>query len=123
MYLVLRAFWELARVQYVLSFRDLPAVYVYVKLGEAGCTQGSAKQQLEICRAIDAACIWFWKEISCLHRSAVTARLLKRHGVRAQMVIGAQSLPFEAHAWVEVDGRVVNDRPYVGQIYAELDRF
>jgi len=39
------------------------------------------------------------------------------------MVIGAQSLPFEAHAWVEVDGRVINDRPYVGQIYAELDRF
>src|SRR6267142_2468310 len=28
------------------------------------------------------------------------------------MVIGAQQMPFKAHAWVEVDGRVVNDKPY-----------
>ena len=26
------------------------------------------------------------------------------------MVIGAQQMPFKTHAWVEVDGRVVNDK-------------
>jgi hypothetical protein len=26
------------------------------------------------------------------------------------MIIGAQKLPFKAHAWVEVDGEIINDR-------------
>jgi hypothetical protein len=38
------------------------------------------------------------------------------------MVIGAQQLPFKAHAWVEVDGRVVNDKQHVPEMYAVLNR-
>jgi hypothetical protein len=38
------------------------------------------------------------------------------------MVLGAQLLPFRAHAWVEVDGAVVNDKPYIHEIYQVLDR-
>jgi hypothetical protein len=75
-----------------------------------------------ICSAVDMACIWYWKEALCLQRSAATACLLKRYGVAAQMVIGAQQMPFKAHAWVEVGGRVVNDRPYTPEIYEVLDR-
>lgn len=123
MYLLLRAFWELAKVQYFLSFRDLPAIYEYVGASECSRRQSSARQPIEICGAIDVACIWFWKEVSCLQRSAATARLLREHGVSADMVIGAQSLPFKAHAWVEVNGQVINDKPYVREMYRELDRF
>lgn len=72
--------------------------------------------------AVDMACIWYWKEALCLQRSAATACLLKKHGVPAQMVIGAQQMPFRAHAWVEVHGRVVNDKPYTPEMYAVLDR-
>ena len=75
-----------------------------------------------VCLAVDMACIWYWKEVLCLQRSAATSCLLKSRGVFAQMVIGAQQLPFKAHAWVEVEGRVVNDRPYVTEMYAVLDR-
>jgi hypothetical protein len=75
-----------------------------------------------ICSAVDMAAIWYWKEALCLQRSAATACLLRRHGAQAHMIIGAQRLPFKAHAWVEVDGRVVNDKPYVGEIYLVLDR-
>ncbi len=75
-----------------------------------------------ICAAVDMACIWYWKEVLCLQRSAATACLLKRYGIAAQMVIGAQQMPFRAHAWVEVDGRVVNDKPYTPEMYAVLDR-
>jgi hypothetical protein len=71
---------------------------------------------------VDLACIWYWKEALCLQRSAATACLLKEYGLPAQMVIGAQQLPFRAHAWVEVDGRIVNDKPYMSEIYAVLDR-
>jgi hypothetical protein len=76
----------------------------------------------EICAAMDMACIWYWKEALCLQRSAATACLLKQHGIAAQLVIGAQQMLFKAHAWVEVDGRVVNDKPYMSEIYAVLER-
>jgi hypothetical protein len=75
-----------------------------------------------ICSAVDMACIWYWKEALCLQRSAATACLLKNYGVPAQMVVGAQQIPFKAHAWVEVEGHVVNDKPYTPEIYAVLDR-
>ena len=38
------------------------------------------------------------------------------------MVIGAKQMPFKAHAWVEVDGRVVNDKRYMPELYGVLDR-
>jgi hypothetical protein len=75
-----------------------------------------------ICAAVDMACIWYWTEALCLQRSAATACLLKDYGVTAQMVIGVQQMPFKAHAWVEVGGQVVNDKPYTSEIYQVLDR-
>jgi hypothetical protein len=75
-----------------------------------------------VCTAIDMAAIWYWKEVLCLQRAAATACLLKKYGVAAQMVIGAQQLPFKSHAWVEVEGRVVNDKPYMQEMYSVVDR-
>ena len=48
--------------------------------------------------------------------------LLRRHGYEAAMLIGAQMLPFKSHAWVEVNGNVVNDKPYMHEIYQVLER-
>jgi hypothetical protein len=31
-------------------------------------------------------------------------------------------MPFMAHAWVELNGNVINDRPYVREMYATMDR-
>jgi len=38
------------------------------------------------------------------------------------MVIGAQLLPFKSHAWCEVRGAIVNDKPYLYDIYTVLER-
>lgn len=75
-----------------------------------------------VCRAVDSACLWYCKQVLCLQRSAATVCLLKDSGIPAQLVIGAQHTPFRAHAWVEVDGRVVNDNSYMNEIYSVLDR-
>jgi hypothetical protein len=75
----------------------------------------------DLCSAIDAVCVLYWKEVRCLQRSAATVCLLKSYGVPAELVIGAQHLPFKAHAWVEVAGRVVNDRPFMREIYSVVD--
>ena len=76
----------------------------------------------QVCSAVNHACIWYPKRALCLKRSAVTTCLMRSCGMNAQMVIGAQKLPFKAHAWVEVDGRVVNDKPYTPAMYGVLDR-
>src|SRR5437660_8652155 len=65
----------------------------------------------DIVWAVDEACVWYVRRVACLQRSVVATWLLRRHGLRAELVIACRPLPFESHAWVEVDGRVVNDRP------------
>jgi Transglutaminase-like superfamily len=73
--------------------------------------------------AMDMASIWYYKEIKCLQRSAATACLLRDFGVSAEMIIGSQQIPFKSHAWVEVEGRVVSDKPYMRELWAVVDRF
>jgi hypothetical protein len=72
--------------------------------------------------AVNYACVFYPKQALCLQRSFVTTYLLRKHGVPAQMVLGAQKLPFKAHAWVEVDGRAINERSNVQATYAVWDR-
>jgi hypothetical protein len=62
-----------------------------------------------LCRAVSLAISFFPKRVRCLQRSAVTVRLLRKHGIPADLVVGYRPAPFFSHAWVEVDGRVVND--------------
>ena len=76
----------------------------------------------KVCEAMDLACIWYWKQALCLQRSAALTCLLRRHGVTANLVIGVQQMPFRSHAWVEVEGRVFNDKSYVSEMFAVLDK-
>ena len=76
----------------------------------------------ELSHAVDLACVCYFKRVLCLQRSASLAVLLRRHGWNAEMVIGAQLIPFQSHAWVEVDGRVINDKPYIAEIFQVLER-
>jgi hypothetical protein len=120
--LVLKAYMKLIEFDFHLARRDFPALYQKVRHCPITRLAPSAASIEQICFAADMACIWYWKEVLCLQRSAATACLLKRQGIPAEMVIGAQQMPFKAHAWVEVDGRVVNDKPYTPEMYAVLDR-
>jgi hypothetical protein len=75
-----------------------------------------------VCQAINRACLWYPKRVLCLQRSAVTTCLLRNCGVPARMTIGAQQFPFRAHAWTEVNGRPLNERREVENIYLVWDR-
>ena len=77
----------------------------------------------QVCAAVERACVWYSKQALCLQRSAVTACLLRRFGVPARLVIGARPMPFLAHAWVEVEGAVVNDWPRTPQFYPTLTSY
>jgi Transglutaminase-like superfamily len=69
----------------------------------------------EICDAILLASCFYVKPVLCLQRAVSAARLLRSRGVPATLVVGYRPSPLMAHAWVEVDGRVVGDSP----VYAE----
>jgi hypothetical protein len=119
--LFLRAYRELLLFDAYLR-RDFASLHDMVRKCPTASPKPSVQDPERICRAIDVACIWYPKQVLCLQRSAATVCLLRNYGVPAQMVIGTQTLPFKSHAWVELDGRVVNDRPYVRDIYSQLDR-
>jgi hypothetical protein len=121
-FLTIQAYRELIRFNFCVARNDFASLYAEVRACRVDKNHSRQEARQEIPTAVDRASIWFWKEVSCLHRSAATACLLKRYGVPAQLVIGAQLMPFRAHAWIEVEGKVVNDKPYVSEIYAVLDR-
>lgn len=120
--LVLRAYQRLIQFDLYLARGNFHSLYDKVR--GYPITNGSVPMNPveEVCAAVDMACIWYWKEVLCLQRSAATTCLLRRNGVPAQMIVGVQQMPFKAHAWVEVDGHVVNDKPYMPEIYAVLER-
>lgn len=120
-FLVLRAYWKLIYFDLYLGRGNFAELYQKVRNCSLRTSVAVPDITAKICTAVDMACIWYWKEVLCLQRSAATACLLKEYGVAAQMVIGAQQMPFKAHAWVEIDSRVVNDKPYVREMYAVLD--
>jgi hypothetical protein len=122
LFLILKAYSMIVQFDRLVARGDFRALYDQVRefpLRIEPATHGTLER---ICSAVDMACIWYWKQVECLTRSASTACLLRSRGVPAQLVIAAQRMPFKAHAWVEVDGQIVNDKPYMPEIYAVLDR-
>jgi len=118
----LRAYFELIIFDFYLRRRDFSLLHAKVRACRLRPGTTTLETVGQICRAMDEACIWYWKEVLCLQRSAATTCLLRKNGVPAQMVIGTSQIPFRAHAWVELGGQVVNDKPYIAEIYSVLDR-
>jgi hypothetical protein len=75
-----------------------------------------------LCAAVDWATVVYPEKSWCLSRSAVSTCLLRTLGIRATMVVGVRPRPFSSHAWVEVEGRVVNDEQIVGERYSPIER-
>lgn len=88
-------------------------------LGHSPRDQESARR---ICGAVDRAATYYYKRAWCLQRSATTVCLLRLRGIAAELVIGARKMPFAAHAWVELDGQVLNNSPIVRDLYTVLER-
>ena len=121
-FLFLEAYWKLLLFDFHIARDDFAGLYGRIRNVPVAGKAPSCEAAERICAAVDFACIWYWKEALCLQRSAAAASLLKQHGIAAELVIGAQQMPFKAHAWVEVDGQVVNDKPYMAEMYQVLDR-
>jgi len=123
MLLVLQSYVLLVKVDLMMRRSSLESIHSLVH-GQAVIPLAARKQPAveTISYAVELASVFYPKAVLCLQNSAVTTVLLRRHGWNAELVIGAQTLPFRTHAWCEVGGDVVNDKPYMREIYAVLER-
>ncbi len=116
------AFFALVLVDGVTRIGGFHRLHGWVRRApRLGRSENPATVQ-RICSGVDRAAAYYFKKAWCLQRSATTTILLRLAGIDAEMVIGVEKIPFYAHAWVEVDGMVVNDHPVVKTRYAELER-
>lgn len=107
----------------LLSFRGkFVGVHNAVKDWPTASICAPADTVERVCAAVNYACSWYPKRVLCLQRAALTTCLLRRCGIDARMVIGAQRLPFKAHAWTEVNGIAVNERRAVTEMYLVWER-
>lgn len=103
----------------ILGFSRFHVIVRRIPTRPAVRSQPVAAQR--IVRSVDRASAFYFKRAWCLQRSAVTVALLRLAGLPARLVIGVQRVPFYAHAWAELDGRVANDRPAVRREYEVLE--
>lgn len=120
--LVVESWLLLLYIDWLMHVRGFRHAHTAVRGTRSLSASDMRHTSAELSHAVDLACVFYFKPVQCLQRSAAAAILLRRHGWKAEMVIGAQLIPFQSHAWVEVDGVVVNDKPYIGEMFAELER-
>ena len=60
--------------------------------------------------------------VKCLSAAAACTVLLRLRGLPAELVVGVRHAPFDAHAWTELDGQVVGERPETIAAYAVVRR-
>lgn len=73
-----------------------------------GATSGLGADELVEHVALAAA--FYPRRALCLEQSLALCWLLRRNGIAAELRLGVQPRPFQAHAWVEVDGRPLAER-------------
>jgi len=121
-WLVLRSLWELGRYDVMIrafGFRRALRSAIGARRQTARVDPGFED---EVCDAMNLALSLYWKRVFCLQRSVTIARLLLSGGLDAHVVIGCRPEPFTSHAWVEIDGRVVNDSQAFPKLLYVLER-
>ena len=120
--LTLRAYALLLSIESVIVRQDFASLYSRVRRQRIWPVESYVATCRGASAAVDTACVWYFKPVQCLQRSAATVCLLRQLGAPARLVIAARHLPFQAHAWVEVEGTVINDKLSIIETYAVLDR-
>jgi transglutaminase superfamily protein len=109
--LIIAAWLTLAFVHLVVALTGFPRLYRLIgrwrTWGAAAAGPDAARRVEDTCAAMTRARTYYFKYTWCLHSAAATVALLRLRGVPAQLVIGVRRIPFRAHAWVEVDRRIV----------------
>lgn len=119
---VVKALMGLIAIDMLRLSQDFGAMHAFVLGWKKAARTAHPDAIRRTCRAMAYACVWYPKRVLCLQRSAVITCLLRGRGIPAEMVIGARVMPFQAHAWTEVEGRPINESKDVRKIYMTWER-
>jgi hypothetical protein len=72
--------------------------------------------------SIEWAAAEYFKPVLCLQQSAALVLLMRRRGIAAELILGVSTFPFEAHAWADFNGYVINDTLENVKRFLILDR-
>jgi len=120
-WLTLQAWLALALFD-IAGLAGFARIHAFVRTRRVNQRPRHIDDPADVVWAVDEACVWYVKRAACLQRSAVATCLLRRGGHAATLLVGYRAVPFESHAWVEVDGVVVNDRPEYQTCFRVLAR-
>ena len=125
---VLVAQWHLVRAQVSLMAAprgQLLAAVADPSTGRTVSAEGVARAR-RVARAVERAAEYGLFRPTCLVRSIALERMLERDGVSGAVVrIGARvrdGRP-QMHAWIEIGGSVIGERPEVASTFTPLQDF
>jgi hypothetical protein len=104
---VLVALWHLALYDAVSVFYGMRGVKRLLRRTSTAWPSHVASEST--INALDYATCFYLRPVRCLQRSVTLARLLRRNGISAEVIVGYRWEPFCGHAWVEVEGRPIDD--------------
>jgi Transglutaminase-like superfamily len=83
----------------------------WVRGGQQSSAEAAVSQQAiaRAVRVVATAAAFYPRRALCLEQSLVLYRMLRRQGAAVRLRVGVQPFPFTAHAWVEHDGRPINE--------------
>ena len=108
--------WDLAAAAAGLTiFRlarlifGLPRVYATVARWRVNGRPGDNSRAVQLVSAVEHAAPRMPWRCVCMDRSVVETVLLRREGFHAQLALGGRLFPLGFHAWVQMDGKAVNE--------------
>lgn len=109
---VLRCGLVIAWLKVLLRIRGFSGTLAWVHR-RVGRLPASSDVEIEKVKAVEyrvaMAGALYPGRAKCLEQSLTLYYLLRRHRVAARYCQGVQPYPFQAHAWIEYQGEVVND--------------
>jgi|SRR5690349_21744882 Transglutaminase-like superfamily len=121
---VIVAWWLLVSMDLIARLLGFARLYAII----AACPTlplraGDVHRVHETCVSVNRARGYYFKHAWCLQAAATTTCLLRLRGIAADFVVGVRKMPFEAHAWVEVDHQIVmNAKPNLRALYSVITR-
>jgi hypothetical protein len=109
---------------HTMNFQRVHALLMRFSSPPVDANRDDAEPQAKvIARLIQAAACRIPFRITCLVRSTTLWWFLRRQGIASEIRIGVNKEQdgFQAHAWVEMNGMVLNDRDDIGNQYAAFD--
>lgn len=108
---------------WIAPVRRVYATLAWLGAGGEPAGPSEAERVRRVVQAVEMAARNTWGEPTCLHRSLALWWMLRRRGVECHLRFGVRRREgaFEAHAWVEHAGAVINDLPMTAAEYRRLD--